>query len=369
MGIPMTMRELAALANVSVSTVSKAFHGAEDVSEETKEHIFAIARKYGCFGKYYRGQYARKVIAIVCPEIGSAYYNRYVEELQKLVEESGGIVLVSSDNFEREDQQELVEYYASYLKADGMFIFDQQAPLKKGYSIPVVSLLSNRALARTHSLQVNLEEPMKDAISHLRSLGHKHILFAGERLTGGKAAVFREAATGFQAAADDFQAAADDFQSAANGFQSAEFGSKTAADEERYELFESAYRFEEAGIDAAKNIIKRKKRPTAVICAYDNIAVGLIRYLKEQGYSVPGDFSVIGMDNIRMAQYLEHSLTTIDCRIDETCTAAWELMKKKLKNPYYTPEKSQVVTGKLIIRETTGIISPGDSAKRQPQSL
>ena len=355
MGIPMTMRELAALANVSVSTVSKAFHGAEDVSEETKEHIFAIARKYGCFGKYYRGQYARKVIAIVCPEIGSAYYNRYVEELQKLVEESGGIMLVSSDNFEREDQQELVEYYASYLKADGMFIFDQQAPLKKGYSIPVVSLLSNRALARTHSLQVNLEEPMKDAIAHLRSLGHKHILFAGERLTGGKAAVFREAAAGFQAAADDFQ--------------SAEFGSKTAADEERYELFESAYRFEEAGIDAAKNIIKRKKRPTAVICAYDNIAVGLIRYLKEQGYSVPGDFSVIGMDNIRMAQYLEHSLTTIDCRIDETCTAAWELMKKKLKNPYYTPEKSQVVTGKLIIRETTGIISPGDSAKRQPQSL
>lgn len=341
MGIPMTMRELAALANVSVSTVSKAFHGAEDVSEETKEHIFAIARKYGCFGKYYRGQYARKVIAIVCPEIGSAYYNRYVEELQKLVEESGGIVLVSSDNFEREDQQELVEYYASYLKADGMFIFDQQAPLKKGYSIPVVSLLSNRALARTHSLQVNLEEPMKDAIAHLRSLGHKHILFAGERLTGGKAAVFREAATGFQ----------------------------TAADEEQYELFESVYRFEEAGIDAAKNIFKRKKRPTAVICAYDNIAVGLIRYLKEQGYSVPGDFSVIGMDNIRMAQYLEHSLTTIDCRINETCAAAWELMKKKLKNPYYTPEKSQVVTGKLIIRETTGAIFPDGSAKRQPQSL
>lgn len=361
MEIPMTMRELAALSNVSVSTVSKAFHGAEDVSEETKEHIFAIARKYGCFGKYYRGQYARKVIAIVCPEIGSAYYNRYVEELQKLVEESGGIVLVSSDNFEPEDQQELVEYYASYLKADGMFIFDRQTPLKKGYSIPVVSLLSNRALARPHSLQVNLEEPMKDAIAHLRSLGHKHILFAGERLTGGKAAVFREAAAGIQTVPTDFQIAAGS-ETAADDF-------RTVAGEEQYEVFESVYRFEEAGMDAAKNIFKRKKRPTAVICAYDNIAVGLIRYLKEQGYSVPGDFSVIGMDNIRMAQYLEHSLTTIDCRINETCAAAWELMKKKLKNPYYMPEKSQVVTGKLIIRETSGIISPGGSAKRQPQSL
>ena len=50
----MTMRELAALANVSVSTVSKAFHDAEDVSEETKVHIFEVAKKYGCFGKYYK---------------------------------------------------------------------------------------------------------------------------------------------------------------------------------------------------------------------------------------------------------------------------------------------------------------------------
>ena len=48
----MTMRELAALAKVSVSTVSKAFHDADDVSEETRKLIFAIAKEYGCFGKY-----------------------------------------------------------------------------------------------------------------------------------------------------------------------------------------------------------------------------------------------------------------------------------------------------------------------------
>jgi DNA-binding LacI/PurR family transcriptional regulator len=59
----MTMRELAKLANVSASTVSKAFHGAKDISQETREHIFAVARQYGCYGTFYQGRYNKKVIA------------------------------------------------------------------------------------------------------------------------------------------------------------------------------------------------------------------------------------------------------------------------------------------------------------------
>ncbi len=63
----MTMRELAKLANVSVSTVSKAFSETDDISEETKNHIFKIARNTGCYGKFYKGKYSKKVIAIICP--------------------------------------------------------------------------------------------------------------------------------------------------------------------------------------------------------------------------------------------------------------------------------------------------------------
>ena len=56
----MTMKELAKLANVSVSTVSKAFAEADDVSEETKNHIFNIAKEYGCYGKFFKGKYSKK---------------------------------------------------------------------------------------------------------------------------------------------------------------------------------------------------------------------------------------------------------------------------------------------------------------------
>ena len=69
----MTMRELAKLANVSVSTVSKAFHDAEDISEETRNLVFETAKQYGCFGKFYKVKFPKQVIAFICPELGSGF--------------------------------------------------------------------------------------------------------------------------------------------------------------------------------------------------------------------------------------------------------------------------------------------------------
>ena len=74
----MTLQEIAALANTSVSTVSKAFSGGRDVGSETRERIFAIARKNGCFEKYYKGPREKKVIAVLCPETESENYGRLV---------------------------------------------------------------------------------------------------------------------------------------------------------------------------------------------------------------------------------------------------------------------------------------------------
>lgn len=318
----MTMRELAALANVSVSTVSKAFHDADDISEETKRHIFEVAKQYGCFGKYYKGKYKKQVIAIVCPELGSSYYNAYVEQLQKLITKNGGISIVSTDQFEDNNQQELIDYYASYLKADGMFVFGLKSSLKKGYSIPIVSLLA-RTKNTIDSVEVDLSVPIKEAVTYLDSLGHRKITFVGEILTKTKEKYFLEAVEQLSGS---------------------------------YKTIQSNYRFEQAGEDCARKILEEYDRPTAIICAYDNIALGLIRYFSEHGYSVPEDFSVIGMDNIHISQYMGRALTTIDSGVEQVCEIAWDILQKKQKNCYYRLNHSIVLKGKLIVRETTAPI-------------
>ena len=84
----MTMRELAKLCNVSISTVSKAFLDADDVSSNTKKHIFEIAKENGCYGKFYKGKYHKKIIGVICPELEGLYYTGFITELKRLMEKS-----------------------------------------------------------------------------------------------------------------------------------------------------------------------------------------------------------------------------------------------------------------------------------------
>jgi hypothetical protein len=145
-------------------------------ADETKQEL---AKQYGCYEKYYKGKYQKKIIAIICPELESAYYNAYVEKLQKLIKKHDGIALISSYDFETESQEELLDYYISHLKVDGVFVLGMKAPLKKGYDIPVIALLSDSRNIKD-SISVDLASAIQDALAYLNGLGHQNILFSGE---------------------------------------------------------------------------------------------------------------------------------------------------------------------------------------------
>ena len=69
----MTLSRLAKLAHVSVSTASKAFSMSREVNEQTRQMIFAVARREGCFKQFFSARYPKFVIAILCPELDSLY--------------------------------------------------------------------------------------------------------------------------------------------------------------------------------------------------------------------------------------------------------------------------------------------------------
>lgn len=316
----MTMRELAKLANVSVSAVSKAFHQADDISEETREHIFAVAKQYGCYGKFFKGKYPKPVIAIVCQELKSNFYSIYVERLQQIIEEQGGIPLVLSYNFDKATQAELLEYFSAYLQVDGIIVFSLKNTLKKAFNTPIVALFS-ASDDRVDTVSVDIIPAVNEAITKLRTLGHRHIAIAAEKRTHSRLKHFSDA---------------------------------LHVSDREDAVFVSEERFEQAGIDCAKQILASPVPYTAVLCTYDNIALGLIKHFAEQGYKVPEDFSVIGINNIPFSQYAEPSLSTIDEHIDEVCHAAWELLNKKMKNVYYRPPQPISFDGTLLLRKSVG---------------
>lgn len=317
----MTMRELAKLANVSVSTVSKAFCDADDVSAETKAHIFEIAKQQGCYGKYYKGKYHKKIIAIICPELASHYYAAFVEKLQALIEGADGLCVISADGFSRAKQAELIEYYASYLKVDGLIVFGLKSRLKKGCETPIVSLFSS-ADRNVDSVDIDMQAAIHDAVETLSRYGHRRIAFLGERLTVQKAEHFAAA--------------------------------MAAAGNKEMQIVESGERFEKAGEDGVSRLLPALKRGevTAIVCAYDNIAFGAIRRLKKSGLTVPGDVSVIGIDNVPTSGYTETSLTSIDTAPDTVCRIAWELLQKKIESPYFKAKQNILIRPNLIVRES-----------------
>ena len=113
-------------------------------------------------------------------------------------------------------------------------------------------------------------------------------------------------------------------------------------------------RFEKAGTEGINLLFERRKDITAVICAYDYIAFGAIKQLKKLGYRVPEDVSVVGIDNISSSEYTETSLSTIDSNPREVSHIAYDLLQKKLKNPYFRAKQTITINAQFIIRESIG---------------
>ena len=126
----MTIKKLSILAGVSPATVSKAFNGAKDVGEETREKIFALAKQYNCFEKYNKRKYPKKVVAVICPEVESEFYVNLVSYIKKSLNKLGIIMVLSISEFSAEKESELISYHLSCKNADGIIVLEASSNIK-----------------------------------------------------------------------------------------------------------------------------------------------------------------------------------------------------------------------------------------------
>lgn len=323
--IKMNLQTLAKLANVSVSTVSKAFSGSSEISEKTREHIFRIAKEHHCFDHYNKNKFSKKVIAVISPEAQSDYYNKMLMLLGSQIEQSGGIMTVSFSNFSDERTIELFQYYSSYCHVDGIIIIGSAQGIDNRFHFPCVSIGGTSKCSNIDSIALDNLPAFRDAVLHLKNLGHRIIGFAGEQLTQGSCRLFRQAMTDCALFVSD-----------------------------KY-ILESTERFEQAGMSMGQEFLSMSDPPTAIFAAYDYIAIGLIKALKQGGCRVPEDISVIGTNDIAMLPYLDIPLSTIRTHSEDACKMAVDLILKKIKNCYYSPREQLTVQADFVARSSSGI--------------
>ena len=306
-----TQQQLAALANVSVSTVSKAFANSSEISEKTKNKIFELAKEYGCFAKYYNGAPTTKVIAVIANEIKENIYTKGLRHLDQRIRQDGNIMLVAYANYSQQTTQYLVEHFTTYAKVDGLIIFSSLKDITvSNHDIPIVEFSSKPSSVNRQiwdRIVWDMNAITDDAISYLIRNGHTDIAYVGEFLSKAKK--------------DRFQAVMQKYN--------------LPVPEEFVRT--SRLRLEEAGYSEMKEILSLPKRPTAIFCAYDTIAHGVIACIKDSGFSVPGDFSVISMDNIDTSA-IGYNLTTFQKLDISFFDIAYELILKRKDNPYLPPQ-------------------------------
>lgn len=316
-----TLSKIAKLANVSVSTASKAFSGSNEVNKETREMVFNIAKKYGCFKKFYNVKYPKLVIAIIAPEFNSIYYTRYMSFIRKGLEKENCELCVSTTNFSIENERALIEYYYKHADVDGVIIIGSRTDITEHCEIPVV--LVNPEISPLHCISVlcDIKPAICESVDYLIEKRVDSIGFIGERLTDKKLELFNQI------------------------LKEKEITPYVSISDER---------FEAGGYSAMESFFLRKQVPRAIVCGYDYMAIGAIRCIYDHGLSVPQDIAVMGMDDIPEAKFLNPPLSSISIPTEKLCRIAAEAVIKKINGE--TTKHRQIVTSEFNLRRSFEII-------------
>lgn len=320
----MTLRKIAELAGISVSSVSKAFSESKEISEETKARVFRISKELGCFDKYYKAPRKQPLIAIMIPEIDSECYGIYASIFEHELNRRGADTVVACTRFDKDREARLFRELAYRMKVDGIILFGSAENIKNPDEIPLAVLAS-----KSPSSDANADVILSDLYPHIRSIistvkdyGHTEVAFFGEPLTVGKLNSFKRA-----------------------------MRSIGLPLREKY-MLTSDKRFADAGADCMRRLLESGDPPTVIVAAYDQIAYGAMKYAREHGYKIPEDISFIGMDDITSDPYFDVPLSSVHIGYEQICGAVCDLLFARMENRHYRLREPVTLPAHVNIRES-----------------
>lgn len=323
-----TIKEIAEIAGVSVTTVSRVlnFDDTLSVQDETKKRVFEAAEslKYQVPGK--RKRRKKLKIGMLCSysleeELEDTFYLAMRIAIEKKLEEEGFKKFSVAIKDTADDVAHL-----DGLICLGTFSVSMIEKVKN-YQRPTVFVDAVGDLDVFDSVVVGIEHSVRKVLDYFMEEGHKKIGFIGglDIDPDGKEVV-------------DFRV---------SGFRSYM--------EEKHLLNEQYIRLggytPKEGHKLGKELLEMTERPTAIFTANDSLAVGCYKAVQEAGLTIPGDISIIGFNDISMAEYLVPPLTTVHVPVDFMGAQAVNVLAERI----FTGREISMhisIPGKVIIRES-----------------
>ncbi len=331
----MDIRTVASQAKVSIATVSRTVNHVPTVDPKLAKRVWAVIEKLD----YFPNTQARalvsgrsRLLGLIVSEITNPFFPELIQGFEDIAVEHGYEMLVSSTNYDPKRMSHCIRRMLER-KADGVAVmtFGIEEPLLDQLAernIPLVFVDIGPDRPRISTLQVDYHQGIRQGVQHLAALGHRDIAFISGPMRLHSAQSRR---TAFLKSIE-------------------ECGIKP----QQPWIVEGDHTLE-GGISAMDRMLNLKKLPTAVMCSNDMTAIGVLHRIYRAGLRVPDDFSVIGFDDIHIAQVTLPPLTTIQMSCYQLAKAAVDALRVHVENPESTTLKRIFeIETRLVVRESTG---------------
>ncbi len=331
-----TLKEIAAAANVDISTASRALNGIGSVNPATKERIVEVAKKLNYFSARKRIEYSVKTlrtVGVLCPELKCSSTAQIVETIEEKLQAEGYSILLGMTKFGIEPEMQYLQIFENK-KVDGVILITCTIENENGVldefsrrtDIPLVQVSTDSECPFYDIVKLDNVMAATLAVEHLLSLGHRRIAYIGDEFSTVRCKTYLEIMR-------------------KNGIQVP--GAYVRIGPSRYE---------ELGYAAANAIFDTAPLPpTAIFASYDNIALGAIKALTDRGLDIPRDVSVVGIDNISSSGYYYRALTTVSNPVRDIGLIAARILLEKIRDKSNQTAQQVMVRPSLILRETTAV--------------
>ncbi|EOE5508047.1 DNA-binding transcriptional regulator CytR [Cronobacter sakazakii] len=332
-----TMKDVAVRARVSTATVSRALMNPEKVSQATRNRVEKAAIDVG----YLPGSLNRnlkrnesRTILVIVPDICDPFFSEIIRGIEVTAADQGYLVLIGDCAHQNQQEKTFIDLIITK-QIDGMLLLGSRLPFdaskEEQRNLPPM-VMANEFAPELELPTVHIDNLTAafNAVNYLHELGHQRIAcIAGPeemplchyRLQGYVQALRRSGMT-----VDPHYIARGDF----------------------------TY---EAGANALEQLLSLPQPPTAIFCHSDVMALGALSMAKRRGFRVPDDLSIIGFDNIALAEFCDPPLTTVAQPRFDIGREAMLLLLSQL-NGHTVSSGSRLLDCELVLRGTTRAPKP-----------
>lgn len=326
-----TIKEIADLANVSRTTVSRVLNNSGYVSEKARQSVLKVIEETGyipsAHAKALRTKRSR-VIGVILPKISTETSSRVVNGMNEVLAGSGYQILLANTNLDKEKEIEYLKLLQSR-QVDGVVLLGTNTEKKlqkemRELKIPVIVV--GQELAGIPSIVFDDYGAARELAGLFVEKGYRSIAFIGVDEADRAVGLMRK--KGFLSLLNEHGISIKE-----SWMQTGDFSI-------------------ESGYEAMRKILKNSNEtPEAVFAVTDRMAVGALRLMKEKGLKVPEDIAIAGIGASEISRYIEPSLTTVEYQNEKAGIEAAQWMLKLVENEKIS-EKLRKLDYRLIVRDS-----------------